>query len=211
MQLWREMQAQGYAHAARTVSRCMTRLWRARGAGKAPETPTSPYTRPQGPSARAVSFTWVCPAAKRSQDAQLYVDQLTQGEAAMAPAYTLRQAFLALVRARRGEAREAWITEATARGIDALVRFAQGLREDLAAVTAGLTLPWRHGPVEGHVNRLKGLKRQGYGRADVGRLRQRVMPAAERQRWRRSGGRLPCRGAPCSPRPAMAAVTGGEG
>jgi len=32
--------------------------------------------------------------------------------------------------------------------------------------------------VEGHVNRLKLLKRQSYGRAGVGLLRQRLMQAA---------------------------------
>jgi transposase len=178
MQLWRELRALGYAHSARTVSRFLTRLRRASEAGWAPETQTSAYTRPQGPSARAVSFTWVCPAAKRAPDAQLYVDQLTQGDPTIAQAYTLSQAFLTLVRERRGDALEAWMTEAAASGIEALARFAQGLQEDRAAVTAGLTLPWSNGPVEGHVNRLKLLKRQGYGRADVGLLRQRVMQAA---------------------------------
>jgi transposase len=178
MQLWREMRALGYAHSARTVSRFITRLRRASEAGWAPETQTSPYTRPQGPSARAVSFTWVCPTARRAQDAQLYVDQLTQGDPTMAQAYTLSQAFLALVRARRGTELAAWLAEATASGIEALARFAQGLQEDLAAVKAGLTLEWSNGPVEGHVNRLKLLKRQGYGRADFVFLRQRVMQAA---------------------------------
>jgi transposase len=178
MQLWRELRALGYSHSARTVSRFITRLRRASEAGWAPETQTSPYTRPQGPSARAVSFTWVCPEAKRSQDAQLYVDQLRQVDQAIGQAYTLSQAFLALVRERRGGALEAWMTEAAASGIEALARFAQSLQEDLAAVKAGLTLPWSNGPVEGHVNRLKLLKRQGYGRADVGLLRQRVRQAA---------------------------------
>jgi transposase len=178
MQLWRELRAQGYSQSARTVSRFITRLRRASEAGWAPETQTSPYTRPQGPSARAVSFTWVRPEAKRSQDAQLYVDQLRQVDPAIGQAYTLSQAFLALVRERRGDALEAWMTEAAASGIAALARFAQGLQEDLAAVTAGLTLPWSNGPVEGQVNRLKLLKRQGYGRADVGLLRQRVRQAA---------------------------------
>jgi transposase len=120
----------------------------------------------------------VCSAAKRAPDAQLYVDQLSQVDHAIAQAYTLSQAFLALVRERRGEALEAWITEAAASGIEALARFAQGLREDLAAVTAGLTLPWSNGPVDGHINRLKLLKRQGYGRAGVGLLQQRVRQAA---------------------------------
>jgi transposase len=178
MQLWRELRAQGYAYSSRTVSRFVTRLRRASEAGWAPETQTSPYTRPQGPSARAVSFTWVCPEAKRSPDAQLYLDQLCQGDPASAQAYTPSQAFLTLMRERRGDALAAWMTEAAASGIEALARFAQGLQEDLAAVQAGLTLPWSNGPVEGHVNRLKLLKRQGYGRADVGLLRQRVLQAA---------------------------------
>ena len=177
MQLWRELQALGSSHSARTVSRFITRLRRASAAGWAPETQTSPYTRPQGPSARAVSFTWVCPEVKRTQDAQLYVAQLIQADPAIAQAYTLSQAFLALVRERRGDALAAWMTEATTSGLEALARFAQGLQEDLAAITAGLTLPWSNGPVEGHINRLKLLKRQGYGRAGVELLRQRVMQA----------------------------------
>jgi transposase len=177
MQLWRETRALGYAHSARTVSRFITRLRQASAAGWAPETQTSPYTRPQGPSARAVSFTWVCPEAKRAQDAQLYIDQLLHAEPTMAQAYTLSQAFLVLVRERRGDALAAWMTEASASGMAALARFAQGLQEDLAAITAGLTLPWSNGAVEGHVNRLKLLKRQSYGRAGVRLLRQRVMQA----------------------------------
>ena len=119
----------------------------------------------------------MCPEAKRAQDAQLYIDQRRQGEQSIGQAYTLSQAFLALVRERRGDALEAWITEAAASGLEARARFAQGLRDDLAAVTAGLTLPWSNGPVESHVNRLKMLKRQGYGRAGVALLRQRVMQA----------------------------------
>jgi transposase len=174
MQLWRELREQGYTHSTRTVSRFITRLRQAGEAGLAPETQTSPYTRPQGPSARAVSFTWVRPEAKRAQEAQRYVDHLTQANPTTAQAYTLSQAFLAMVRERRGDALTAWITEATSSGIAALARFAQGLQEDLAAITAGLTLPWSNGPVEGQVNRLKLLKRQGYGRAGVPLLRQRL-------------------------------------
>ena len=131
MQLWREIQAQGYAHSARTVGRFITRLRRAAEAGQAPETQTSPYTRPQGPSARAVSFTWVCPEAKRSPDAQTYVDQLPQADPSMAQAYQLSQAFLTLVRERRGDVLEAWITEATHSGIETLARSPRACRRTL--------------------------------------------------------------------------------
>ncbi len=70
------------------------------------------------------------------------------------------------------------IGRTTPSGLDALGRFARGLREDLAAVTAGLTLPWSNGPVEGQVTRLKLLKRQGYRRAGFAFLRQRMRQAA---------------------------------
>jgi transposase len=177
-QLWREIQALGYTHSARTVGRFITRLRRAADAGHPPESQGSPYTRLQGPSARAVSFVMVSPAAKRSAAAQTYLDQLCQMDADIARAQGLTQSFLALVRAHRGSDLEAWITAATASGIDGLARFARGLREDLAAVTAGLTLPWSNGPVEGQITRLKLLKRQGYGRAGFPLLRQRIRQAA---------------------------------
>ncbi len=45
------------------------------------------------------------------------------------------------------------------------------------AVTAGLTLPWSSGAVEGNVNRIKMLKRQMYGRASPDLLRRRVLLA----------------------------------
>jgi transposase len=52
------------------------------------------------------------------------------------------------------------------------------LRKDLAAVRAALALPWTTGPAEGHVNRIKLLKRTMYGRAGFGLLRARVLHAA---------------------------------
>jgi transposase len=45
--------------------------------------------------------------------------------------------------------------------------FAAGVRKDKAAVLAGLTLPWSNGTLEGHVNRLKLIKRSMYGRAKL--------------------------------------------
>jgi transposase len=53
--------------------------------------------------------------------------------------------------------------------------FAAGIRQDLDAVTAGLTLPSRSGSTEGNVNRLKAIKRQMYGRASLDLLRKRVI------------------------------------
>jgi hypothetical protein len=177
MQLWREIRALGYTHSARTVCRFITQLRRASEAGLSPEAQASPYTRPQGPSPRAVSFTLMCPAGERSTEAQLYVEQLCQGEAAIARAHALIQAFVAMVRERRGHDLEAWMAEATD-SVAELARFAQGLRDDLNAITAGLTLAWSNGVTDGQIHRLKLLKRQGYGRAGFALLRHRVLQAA---------------------------------
>ncbi|MFK0022810.1 hypothetical protein [Streptomyces sp. NPDC090798] len=53
--------------------------------------------------------------------------------------------------------------------------FAGSLRQDLDAVTAGLTLPCSSGVVEGHVNRVKTLKRAMDGRASFELLRTRIL------------------------------------
>jgi transposase len=60
----------------------------------------------------------------------------------------------------------------------ALHSLVTGLRRDLAAVTAGITLPWSSGAVEGNVNRIKTIKRQMYGRASFDLLRKRILLTA---------------------------------
>ena len=80
-----------------------------------------------------------------------------------------------MVRERQGERLLGWIERAKVSGVAAIRRFAEGLVPDLAAVTAGLALPWSNGPTEGAVNRLKLIKRQMYGRAGFNLLRRRVL------------------------------------
>jgi hypothetical protein len=48
--------------------------------------------------------------------------------------------FLCMARERRGHDLEAWMAEAAHSGIEELARFARGLRSDLPAIKAGLTL-----------------------------------------------------------------------
>ena len=78
---------------------------------------------------------------------------------------------------RRGERLEAWASQAQDSPVSELRGFAKGLRSDWAAVTAGLTVSYSSGAVEGHVNRIKMLKRQMYGRAKPDLLRKRVLLA----------------------------------
>jgi transposase len=56
-----------------------------------------------------------------------------------------------------------------------LASFAKHLGHDEAALLAALQQPWSNGPVEGHVHRLKLIKRSMYGRAKFDLLRLRVV------------------------------------
>ena len=83
-----------------------------------------------------------------------------------------------MLRQGEGERLPAWLDKAEASGISDLARFARTLRQDHAAVQAGLTRRHSNGQTEGQVTRLKLIKRQGYGRAKFDLLRKRVLRAA---------------------------------
>jgi len=93
-------------------------------------------------------------------------------------AYHLAQDFLSLLVSHQAELLDPWLAMVENCGIAAFERLGRGIEQDYAAVLAGLTLPYSNGVVEGHVNRLKLIKRMMYGRAHFPLLRQRVLRAA---------------------------------
>jgi hypothetical protein len=82
---------------------------------------------------------------------------------------------------------ETWLSLVEESTLPELKSIARGIQQDKAAVLAGLTLPWSQGPVEGHVNRLKLIKRSMYGRAKLPLLKQRVLhdPKSAKDRKRK--------------------------
>ena len=91
--------------------------------------------------------------------------------------YALVQEFATMLRTRTGEKLDAWLAKAIASQISEFQSFVLGVERDKAAVQAGLTRPESNGVVEGKVNKLKLIKRMGYGRASFPLLRQRVLHA----------------------------------
>jgi transposase len=79
---------------------------------------------------------------------------------------TRRQGLLAL---------EDWLTAVEADDQPQLHSFANGIRRDQQAVTAGMALPYSSAAMEGNVNTIKMIKRQTYGRAGFALLRKRVI------------------------------------
>ena len=72
---------------------------------------------------------------------------------------------------------EAWLAQVDRSNLPELQSFAAGIEKDKDTVRAGLTWWINNGMVEGHVTKLKLIKRQGYGRAGFPLLRKRVLHA----------------------------------
>jgi Transposase len=92
------------------------------------------------------------------------------------PADRVRESAV-LLTARRGHDLDAWMTTVEADELPALHAVVNGLRMDLPAIVAGLTLPFSNDPIEGANTKVKFLKRQMYGRAGFPLLRQRILLA----------------------------------
>jgi transposase len=174
--LWREVQAQGFAHSLTTVQRFVNQL-RREGPPPADRTRTA-LTKPQGPPPRQVAALILRRPERRTTEQRAYLTHLGATDPTIATAVDLAADFLLMLRRREGARLPAWLDAAEASGIDELKRFASKLREDRDAVQAGLTLRHSNGQTEGQVNRLKLVKRQGYGRAKFDLLRTRVLRVA---------------------------------
>ena len=111
-------------------------------------------------------------------DEFMYLEQLRREWPMLDSVRRLALAFGQLVRRHNHAALDEWLASAERSGIPEFHGFAHGLRRDLDAVIASLKWSWSNGQTEGHVNRLKTLKRAMYGRAKLDLLRLRLLYAA---------------------------------
>jgi len=182
LRLFREIQPLGYPGSDATVARDAQRLRQAQGEAPRPRRRRHPLPLVTAPPHRALTprrATWLVlrRPALRTPEEQERLTQLTAQDATLADAIALAQDVAQLVRQRQPEQLDPWLARAAVSPLIPLQRFAKGLRDD-DAVKAGVTLPWSHGPVEGHINRLKTLTRQMFGRASLELLQRRLMLAA---------------------------------
>jgi transposase len=176
-QVLREIRAQGYRGGQSTLYGLLGR-WRS---GPRHSGPYARHTEPAAPvlptlptSPRAVSWQLLRPSCERTPLEHAYVEALLQRVTitTMTRAVTT---FFDLLHKRRTAGLDGWLAKATGSGIPELAGFAEGIRRDYTAIRAAFDLPWSNGQVEGQVNRLKLLKRQMYGRANLDLLRRRVL------------------------------------
>jgi transposase len=176
-ELHRELEARGVRLSYGTVLRALTkRLGRA---GKSSPRVNAAKARPvRPPSPRQLSFDWVRRPENRAVEAQARLDKIRAAGPDLTAALDLADEFKGLIRKQSSGTLRDWLTRAEASSCPEICHFAKGIRQDESAVNAAITLPWSNGPVEGHVNRLKSIKRQMYGRAGFALLKARVLNAA---------------------------------
>jgi transposase len=169
VRLWRELRERGFTGGVSTVRDWLRRLRAAtpQPAGSMPAWKT--------PSGRRAAWLVVADPDEIDETERTFVDALIAGSAELADLIALAREFHAMVREQQAAKLDHWLTLAEK---TALAGFAGGLKRDLAAVRAGLSLPWSTGPVEGQICRLKTIKRTMYGRAGFDLLRHRVLEAA---------------------------------
>jgi transposase len=200
IQLFHELRARGYAGSYRRVTAYVSRIREAQGIpprcqGRRQTLPVvaEPVAQPLTP--RRATWLVLRREAQRTAAETQQLTQLCAQSSEVAEAIDLAQEFATLVRQRQPERLEPWLKRAMASTLEALQRFATGLQEDYAAVKAGVTLPWSTSPVEGHINRLKMVKRQMFGRAHLDLLSRRFLRAPrERQTRALVGPRAPSLG-----------------
>jgi transposase len=80
-----------------------------------------------------------------------------------------------MIMRREAEQFEKWLAKSRQSAVTEFRNFAEGLKKDQCAVQEALRSPWSNGQVEGQITRLKMLKRQMYGRANLDLLKARVL------------------------------------
>jgi transposase len=176
--LFAEMREQGFSGAASTV-RQYVRGWRTgprhSGRRRRGEDTAGMPPRVRHFSPRQTRWILLRPPEALDADEHAYRCALCQESAPIATAQALAQDFGRIVRARASAELDPWLAAAKRSRLPELVSFANGIQRDHLAVAEALTSPHSQGQVEGHVNRLKLLKRQMYGRAKLDLLRCRVL------------------------------------
>ena len=167
-QLWRELQTRGFAGRPHTI-----RDWLQKQYGRRQERVKQQTLHPSQPRISPRKAAWQ--VLKQPEQALTFLNELYRRSPQIAAIATTARAYCRMIRERDAAAWPEWKHNAAA---GPLSGFAKHLCSDEAAFLAALQQPWSNGPVEGHVHRLKLIKRSMYGRAGFDLLRLRVIHPA---------------------------------
>jgi transposase len=181
--LFREIKERGYTGCSSLLGKLLSE-WRAQlppeprqGNPRKPRLAAAQQRGQRRLSSRSASFMMILPPEKLTSKEQHQMEQICQASEELRTVYLLSQKFVTLLKGQQAEALDGWLKQAKECHVSELSSFVNGIRRDYAAVRAAFALPWSNGITEGHVNRLKFLKRQMFGRAHLDLLRVKVLHA----------------------------------
>jgi transposase len=174
-QLWLDIRELGFKGSHSVVATFMARVRKERG--------LPPYVR------TALQCPVALPVLSPRRAAWLLLarpDQLTEEDLRLRSAIpdlhpniqiaaTTAQRFAQMVRERSSDNFDDWLQHSLQSTLREIRSFARGIQRDHSAVKAARDLPYSNGMVEGHVNRIKFVKRQMFGSAKFDLLRLRVL------------------------------------
>jgi len=145
LQIFRELQQQGYAGGSTIVVNYVTQLRQLIGepstAGPVMRTRPTPL-KAALPSPREIAW-WLCLPTKRlTQKQQEDLQMLLEADSELSELSHLTQTFFGLMRDHSSGELTPWMESALQSKIPEIRSFARGLGRDEAAVRAGLDLPW---------------------------------------------------------------------
>ena len=167
--IWREIVARGFT-GSETIVRDAVAKWR-----KGWNPPVTTAVRL--PSVSRVS-RWLMPwRITRDEEnyASRFISLMCEKEPELKIVQQLALEFCRILKTQNKSQLSSLFTRVHESGSAEFRRVAAGMEADAAAICEAISSRWSNGVVEGHVNRLKMLKRQMYGRAGFELLRQRVM------------------------------------
>jgi transposase len=173
--LFQELVARGYQGSYASVRDKLVR--RLQFDGRKTPVDSSSSKAPALATSRQAAFLFLRGPEKLRVEEQEQLSKLRQINPEVDQAYDLVQQFTPMLRTRTGELLEAWLTQVESSNLPELQSFGASVEKDKDAGRAGLTWWITNGMVEGHVTKLKLIKRQGYGRAEFPLLRKRVLHA----------------------------------
>nr|WP_040447141.1 transposase [Ktedonobacter racemifer] len=151
--LWREIQEQGYSGSDRSVYRYLKTLKLAEVRAEVP------LHRLKKFSAKTAVWLFVRDPRTLDEIEQEDLAAFCQVSPTLNNAYRLIQDFLSIVHLREGDRLDTWLSQLEKSELPELQSFGCGIEKGKDAVKAGLTWSMNNGMVEGHVTKLKLMKR----------------------------------------------------
>ncbi len=182
MELYRHIAAQGFRGSSHLIRRYIA-PWRdpvqqSDASGPRQKSKAPPAT-PTRISSNRLSWLLMKEDIERDAGEQKLIGQLLAGCEPLRIGIDLAKAFKQALANQQPQDLWAWTQQAMQDVVPTEIKsFAEGLVRDAASVEPAVKLKWNNGRAEGHVNRIKLIKRKMYGRAKFDLLRIRVLAAS---------------------------------